>query len=292
MQIKLLKDVVSLIAGPSAVGIVDLLHGKKNVNEFLIAKKLNINVNQARNILYKLSERGLVSFMRKKDKKNGGWYTYYWTLDVSKSLESLKNVILESIENLESQLKSRETKRFYHCEICELEMSEESALGYDFTCPECGEVLSLKDNSKAIEHLTAELENLRKDLVVLDEELGKVYKKETAAKTRRQKAEQKKKKEKAAAARKARAKASQAASKKGKSGKASKVTKPSKSSKKTKPARKTKKLVKSKSVSARAKKTSKPKKASAKSKKSPKAKKKVASKRAKTKPVRKTRKKR
>ena len=49
--------------------IVDLLYGKANVNEFLIAKKLNVTINQARNILYKLGDEGLVSFIRKKDKK-------------------------------------------------------------------------------------------------------------------------------------------------------------------------------------------------------------------------------
>jgi len=206
MQVKLLKDVVSSIAGSAATDIVDSLYGKKNVNEFLIAKKLDINVNQTRNILYKLSEKGLVSFIRKKDKKNGGWYTYYWTLDVGKSLENLHKVILEGISNAENQLKSRETKRFYHCEICELEMSEENALGYDFTCPECGEVLSLKDGSKLVSHLSESLNKLKEDLVIVEVELEKVHKKEFAARVRRAKLEEKKKKEKRAAARALRAK--------------------------------------------------------------------------------------
>jgi len=55
MQIELLKEIVSVISGPTSIDIVDLLHKKKNVNEFLIAKKLNITINQARNILYKLA---------------------------------------------------------------------------------------------------------------------------------------------------------------------------------------------------------------------------------------------
>jgi len=93
MKIELLKDVVSHIAGPNSVDIVDLLYGKENVNEFLIAKKLDVTINQARNVLYKLAEEGLVSFIRKKDKKNGGWYTYFWTLNAKKSLLNLRNRI-------------------------------------------------------------------------------------------------------------------------------------------------------------------------------------------------------
>jgi len=72
----LLEETVEIVIGKQAEGIVDLLDGKKYVNEFIIAKKLGITINQARNILYKISDQGLVSFIRKKDKKKG-WYTYF-----------------------------------------------------------------------------------------------------------------------------------------------------------------------------------------------------------------------
>src|SRR3989344_3635248 len=107
MQIKLLNDVVGLIAGKTAVDIVNLLYGKKNVNEFLIAKKLSLTINQIRNILYKLSDSNLVSFSRKKDKRKG-WYTYYWTLNLDKVYELLEKTIEKDLENLKAQLKSRQ----------------------------------------------------------------------------------------------------------------------------------------------------------------------------------------
>jgi len=89
MQIKLLKDIVSSIVGQSSSKIVDLLYDKKNVNEFLIAKKLGLTINQTRNVLYRLADEGLVSFIRKKDNKKGGWYTYFWTLNSGKSFVKL-----------------------------------------------------------------------------------------------------------------------------------------------------------------------------------------------------------
>ena len=71
MQINLLKSLVEEMAGQGASQIVDILYNKKDINEFLIAKKMNLTINQVRNILYKLSAEGLVSFIRKKDKKKG-----------------------------------------------------------------------------------------------------------------------------------------------------------------------------------------------------------------------------
>ena len=69
MQVKFLKSVVEHLINKQSIPIVDLLVGKKDVNEFLIAKKLELTINQTRNILYRLSDYGLVSFIRKKDKR-------------------------------------------------------------------------------------------------------------------------------------------------------------------------------------------------------------------------------
>ena len=111
MQANLLKIIVEDIAGKQATEIVKLLIGKKDVNEFLIAKKLKLTINQTRNILYKLSDSGLVSFTRKKDKRKG-WYIYFWTLNSLKSLELLEKRLSESLGHLTNKLKNRKTKRF------------------------------------------------------------------------------------------------------------------------------------------------------------------------------------
>src|SRR3990170_203131 len=145
MQASLLKNIVSVIIGQQAHGIVDFLYDKKNVNEFLISKKLKLTINQTRNLLYKLTDEGIVSFVRKKDKKKGGWYIYFWTLNTGKGLLKLKEHILKNTGNLGSQLNLKRTERFYHCVNCTIESNEEDALLYQYTCPECGEVLHVKD---------------------------------------------------------------------------------------------------------------------------------------------------
>lgn len=158
---KFLQEIISIVAGSGTEVMVKVLFKKKNVNEFLIAKKLNMTINQARNILYKLAEEGLVYFMRKKDTKSGGWYIYFWTLDEKKSLIYYIDRLNKEIEQLEDSLRSKKTKQFYVCKTCGMEVTEEQALLYEFTCPECGEVFALKDSTEFIAQTEKEINKLK-----------------------------------------------------------------------------------------------------------------------------------
>jgi transcription factor E len=167
---KFLKETTSSIVGKQGEELIDLLDSKKYINEFLIAKKLDITINQARNILYRLSDFGLVSSIRKKDKRKG-WYTYFWKIEVLRSLSFLRDEISKGIDQLEHHIKSRETKRFYLCERCNVEYTEENALAHNFTCEECGSVFVLKDNEKLVKDLRKELERLENQRREIDKEI-------------------------------------------------------------------------------------------------------------------------
>lgn len=171
---KFLGEYISLIAGSGANKIVEVLFKKKNVNEFLIAKKLNLTINQTRNILYKLADSGLVYFMRKKDLKSGGWYTYFWTLNDYKCLVNYRNLLQKEIEQLEITLNVRKTKQFYSCQTCELEVSDEQALSNDFTCLECGQVYSLKDPVQGISEIEKNLIKLKDRVSLIQTEIDKI----------------------------------------------------------------------------------------------------------------------
>ena len=191
---KLLEEIMVLIVGKQTEPIVGLLDGKKYINEFIIAKKLNLTINQTRNILYKISDHGLVSFIRKKDKRKG-WYTYFWKIEIMKCLEFLKTNLTKKMDQIHHQIKSRETKEFYVCERCHIEFNEENALIYNFTCPECGNILSRKDNTSVIREYNRELDKLKKELKLVDEELNKEKEKLEKSRVREAKKEEKIKKE-------------------------------------------------------------------------------------------------
>jgi transcription factor E len=167
---KYLKEVITIIVGKPAEEIADLLDEDKHVNEFIIAKKLGITINQTRNILYKIADYGLVSSIRKKDKKKG-WYTYFWKIEILKSLEFLRLELLKQVDQLSNQLKSRETKRFYFCERCNIEFNEENAILSNFTCNECGGIFALKDGSNIMRELRKELERLKRKIGEIDQEM-------------------------------------------------------------------------------------------------------------------------
>jgi len=195
---KLLTEIIVSIAGKQAEEIVNLLDGEKYVNEFIIAKKLNLTINQTRNILYKISDEGLVSSMRKKDKRKG-WYTYFWKIEVFKSLEFLRENLLKSMEQIRHQIKSRELKEFYSCETCNIEFTEENALIHNFTCNECGNLVTRKDNSPVIKEYNKDLDKLKKELDLVDEEIRLEKEKIDKKKARENKKEEKlKQKEKEA----------------------------------------------------------------------------------------------
>ena len=79
----IIDDVIIEVAGSDVVPLVKALKNKKNVSEFKLAETIKQEVNTTRNMLYRLHNANLVSFMRKKDKKKG-WYIYYWTFDMKR----------------------------------------------------------------------------------------------------------------------------------------------------------------------------------------------------------------
>jgi len=193
MQIRLLKEIVTTLVGTNAQKAVDLLYDKKNVNEFLIAKHLKLTINQTRNILYKLADEGLVSFMRKKDRKKGGWYIYFWTLSSGNSLTKFKEKLMRDLNALENQLNLRKTKQFYMCPNCSIEYNEENALLNNYVCPECGEVLNLKNPEQDLSNLGAQINKIKEIMNEVNSEIDSIHVVEQKVRARKQRAEAKKK---------------------------------------------------------------------------------------------------
>lgn len=203
MQEKLLFDLVEELAGETTGAIVPILFNKKDVNEFLIAKKMELTINQVRNILYKLSNFGLVSFIRKKDNKKG-WYIYYWTLNTEKSLAMIHDSLAKKVQELEAELNRRETERFFVCKSCGTEINEALALEHGFSCEECAEVYELADNSKMIRETKSKITRTSNERDLIKKELDNVREKSKKKRERAYKKEDaekadKKAKERAAA---------------------------------------------------------------------------------------------
>ena len=238
MLLKFLKEVVTVTVGKQAEEIAELLNSSKHVNEFTIAKKMDITINQTRNILYKLSDFGLVSSIRKKDKRKG-WYTYFWRIEILKALEFLRKNLVKRMGQIDFQIKSRETKEFYICENCNIEFNAENALLNDFTCNECGAIFTLKDNTKVLKEMKKNYSRFGKELKIIDVEIQK-----ERDKIEKKKAKELKKEEKEKADKKAKAAAKRKREKKALEKKSKKSLKKKKVVKKVKKIKKVKKSTK------------------------------------------------
>ncbi len=170
---KEIDDLVANVVGKDALVILRSIWGKKNVSEFKIAEKLNQNINQIRNVLYRMSEHNLVSFTRKKDKTKG-WYIYYWTFDErqAKNLHTfLKRKKLEDLKRVLEEQKAEDV--IYLCKSDFIKFRLNEALENDFKCPECGKVL-------AEEKVVLDVEKVKKEIASLEQELSALAEKKAA----------------------------------------------------------------------------------------------------------------
>ncbi len=159
---KIVDDVVSEVAGADVIPLVKALRNKSNVSEFKLADQIKREINLTRNMLYRLYDNNLVSFIRKKDKKKG-WYIYYWTFNQKRIKDLLRDSKKRRLEKLTERLTREKTTQFYMCASKCLRLDFEQSHDFNFKCPECGLLLDMEDNSKKIKELQVEFDKLLKE---------------------------------------------------------------------------------------------------------------------------------
>ncbi len=159
----IIESVVMEVVGKDAIPLVRFLKNNKNVSEFKIAEVIKREVNATRNILYKLYEHNLVSFMRKKDKKKG-WYIYYWTFNQKRVKYLVHSLKKGKLKKLKERVEREEGGNFFGCKNNCIRLNFDQATDFNFKCPECGEVLDQEDNAPVIENIKKEIKNLEKEV--------------------------------------------------------------------------------------------------------------------------------
>ncbi|MBW2977966.1 transcription factor [Candidatus Woesearchaeota archaeon] len=160
---KLIEEAVSEAAGEDVLPLVKLLKNRKNVSEFKLADSVKQEVNVVRNMLYRLYNVNLVSFIRKKDKKKG-WYIYYWTFESRKVKYLLQKIKAKRLQRLKSRLEREKQSSFFACPNQCVRLDFDQATNFEFKCPECGEIINQEDNTEKIKQIEEEIKELEKDL--------------------------------------------------------------------------------------------------------------------------------
>ena len=156
------QDTVKEVIGEDSIRIIDYLKDKKNVSDFKIAEKVDRDIHEVRNILYRLYNHNLVSYYRKKDRQKG-WYISYWTFNKKMVKELLDKTTKEKLERYSVRLKEEEANfgNFYLCPNACVRVGFEKATDLEFRCPECGSILNHQDNTKTIDFLRSKIKELQ-----------------------------------------------------------------------------------------------------------------------------------
>jgi transcription initiation factor TFIIE subunit alpha len=162
-QNDLIEKVVIEVLGEEVIPLIRVMKNKVNLSEFKLAEKINKEVNATRNLLYKLHDLNLASFIRRKDKKKG-WYIYYWTLQQKNAEHILKKLKKKKIEALTERLRRESSGNFFVCPEKCIRLDFERAFEFEFKCPECGAIISQEDNREKINELEEEIKKLKRGL--------------------------------------------------------------------------------------------------------------------------------
>ncbi|MEK6849512.1 MAG: hypothetical protein AABY01_02995 [Nanoarchaeota archaeon] len=171
----LIEDVVTSLVGEDVLPLVKALKNKTNVSEFKLASSIRREINLTRNMLYRLYDHNLVSFMRKKDKQKG-WYIYYWTFNLKRIKYLATDLQKKRLEKLQERLHREQTTQFYSCEDNCIRLSFDQATDFEYKCPECGKLLNQEDNAPKIAEIQAEIAGLEKLLAPVKEKVKSVKK--------------------------------------------------------------------------------------------------------------------
>lgn len=162
---KEIDDLVVSLIGEEILPLVAQLKNKMNVSEFKLAENLNITVNQVRNMLYKMHQHNLVTFIRKKDKKKG-WYIYYWTINEAFMREALINFMKRKMDDFRQKLEKEMEGNYFICPNKCTRVSLEQAMAQEFHCLECGELMQQQDNSRTIDNLKSRINELEEEIKI------------------------------------------------------------------------------------------------------------------------------
>ena len=158
---KTIEEIVSDAVGEDSVRVIRFLNRKKDVSEFDISSGLEMEIQEVRNILYRLHSNNLVAYNRKKDNKKG-WYISYWTFNKSRVKELIARMNRDKLEKFRERLEVESTNlnSFFICPKVCTRMDFHNSSAVNFRCPECGTLMEQQDNIKTINFLKEKIRQI------------------------------------------------------------------------------------------------------------------------------------
>ncbi len=160
---KKIEEILATIVGEEGLPLIRELLARDNVSEFDLATKTKKDIKVVRRMLYQLYNYNLVGFTRKKD-KDKGWYIYYWTLLTENIRFNYFKSKREQLEKLQQRLEGETKELFFVCPSRCVRLNFDQSIGFDFRCPECGELASQDNSEPRIKELKRRIQELVAEL--------------------------------------------------------------------------------------------------------------------------------
>jgi len=158
---QLIKNTITETIGEDAIPLVEYLKNRKNVSEFIISEKTDIEIHRVRNILYRMQQLNLAVYKRKKDSVKG-YYISYWTFNPKRIKELVVNLKKDKLDKLKARLNKEETNKncFFLCQNACVRLDFDQSVELGFRCPECGSLLMQQDNTRTIDYLKERIKEI------------------------------------------------------------------------------------------------------------------------------------
>jgi transcription initiation factor TFIIE subunit alpha len=144
-----IKYVIDL-GGESGLNIFKYLIFHGPMEENILARKLKFEkANAIRKFLYRLYNKNLVSYTKKK-KGAKAWYTYYWKANPERLVFLIKKEYEDEIKQAKKSIDLNKANDFYICENCNRQYDLNKALENDFRCANCNGMLAHMEISQIV----------------------------------------------------------------------------------------------------------------------------------------------
>ncbi|MCW1296668.1 MAG: hypothetical protein OH319_03220 [Candidatus Parvarchaeota archaeon] len=151
------------ISGRDGIRLYSILSRVDKMDEFELARRLNLEVNVVRSLLYKLYNEKLVEYTKRRDRRKG-WWIYIWKVVPDRPLYLLKKRRKIKLARLKERLEKEKVIQLFQCEKCKVRMSFTKAMQNNFCCPYCGSQLTAVDSTIVIKELEREIAEIEKAL--------------------------------------------------------------------------------------------------------------------------------
>jgi transcription initiation factor TFIIE subunit alpha len=153
-------EVIRAAAGEDAIKLVKVMSGK-DVSEFNMVKDAKLDIQQVRNILYRLHSSNLADYKRIKDNQKG-IYISYWTFNKAMVNELFNKLKKERLERFKERLvtETNNINGFFICPSACTRVDFAKAEQLKFRCEECGQLLGQEDNTRTIDVLREKIREM------------------------------------------------------------------------------------------------------------------------------------